>query len=164
MKSKLVVGLAAALTVTTLVVAALAQTPNNGRPDDRVRNFSFVEERPPATTTVTVETPHNVPFGPFPGADQLRTNASAQLEMDRLVRQLSEAKSDADREDLKTKMTQALEKQFDQRQRRHEAEIEALEAQVKKLKDLVRARNENRREIVSRRLEQILREAQGLGW
>ena len=40
--------------------------------------------------------------------------------------------------------------------------ILAIDAQVKKLKELVRARNENRREIVSRRLEQILREAQGL--
>jgi hypothetical protein len=42
--------------------------------------------------------------------------------------------------------------------------ILAIDAQVKKLKELVRARTENRREIVSRRLEQIVREAQGLGW
>jgi hypothetical protein len=85
-------------------------------------------------------------------------------EADRLARQLGEAKSDVDRDKLKTKLGEVLEKQFDQRQRRHEAEIKALEAQVKKLRDLVEKRQENRREIIGRRLDQILREAQGLGW
>ena len=35
---------------------------------------------------------------------------------------------------------------------------------VKKLKELVRLRNEKRREIVAKRLEQVLRDAEGLGW
>jgi hypothetical protein len=81
-----------------------------------------------------------------------------------LARQLGEAKSDADREKLKAKLVEILEKQFDLKRRRHEAELEALEAQVKKLKDMVRVRGENRRQIISDRLEQILRDAQGLGW
>jgi hypothetical protein len=85
-------------------------------------------------------------------------------EADRLARQLGEARSDADRDQLKTKLGEVLGKQFDQRQKRHEAEIKALEAKVKKLRDLVEKRQENRREIIARRLEQILRESQGLGW
>ena len=85
-------------------------------------------------------------------------------EADRLARQLGEAKSDTERDQLKTKLGEVLEKQFDQRQKRHEAEIKALEAQVKKLRDLVEKRQENRREIIARRFDQILREAQGLGW
>jgi hypothetical protein len=78
-----------------------------------------------------------------------------------LARQLGEARPDADGGKLKAKLGEILEKQFDLKRRRHEAE---LEAQVKKLKDMVRVRGENRRQIISERLVRILRDAQGLGW
>jgi hypothetical protein len=90
--------------------------------------------------------------------------SSLAHEANQLARQLGEAKSEADRDKLRTRLGEVLEKQFDQRQKRHEAEIKALEAQVKKLRDLVEKRQENRREIIARRLDQILRESQGLGW
>jgi len=85
-------------------------------------------------------------------------------EIDRAVDQLGKAKSDAEKEKMKAELSQKLEKQFDQRQKRHEADIEALETQIKKLKELVKTRNDNRKEIVSRRLEQLVRDSQGLGW
>jgi hypothetical protein len=81
-----------------------------------------------------------------------------------LARQLGAAKSDGDREKIKGQLSDLLEKQFDQRQKRHEEEIKQLEAQIKKLKDLVDKRQENRREIISARLNQIVKESQGLGW
>jgi hypothetical protein len=81
-----------------------------------------------------------------------------------LVRKLGEAKTDNDKEKVKGKLGDVLEKQFDLRQKRHNQQIEALEAQVKKLKELVEKRKENRKEIVSKRLDQLQREAQGLGW
>ena len=83
---------------------------------------------------------------------------------DQLARQLAEAKSDSDRDKLRAKLGDVLEKQFDQRQKRHEGEIDALEDQIKKLRNLVQKRQENRREIIGRRLDQILKESQGLGW
>ncbi len=96
--------------------------------------------------------------------DYSNEEASIAQEANNLARQLGEAKSDADREKLLTKMGEILGKQFDERQKRHEGEIKELEAQVKKLKDLVSKRQENRREIISKRMEQVVREAQGLGW
>ena len=90
--------------------------------------------------------------------------ASISHEADQLARQLGEAKSEAERDKLMTKLGETLEKQFDQRQKRHEHEIQELETQVKKLKGLVSRRQENRREIIGKRMEQVLREAQGLGW
>ncbi|QEH31779.1 hypothetical protein OJF2_02440 [Aquisphaera giovannonii] len=105
--------------------------------------------------------------------DLARHRASSQLsakeasiaqEADSLARQLESADSDAKRSDLKAKLSEALGKQFDLRQERHQKEIEALEAQVKKLKDLVDKRKENRSEIISRRLDQVVRDAQGLGF
>lgn len=85
-------------------------------------------------------------------------------ETEKLARQLAKSKSDSERESLRAKLNDILEKQFDERQKKQKAESEALEAQVKKLKELIATRNENRREIISRRLEQVVRDAQGLGW
>jgi Xaa-Pro aminopeptidase len=81
-----------------------------------------------------------------------------------IVHQLKEAKSDSEVEKIKAQLDAALEKAFAMRQRRHTREIEELEAKVKTLKELVAKRQEKRREIVANRREQILREAQGLGW
>lgn len=81
-----------------------------------------------------------------------------------LAQQLASAKSDSDREKVQGQLVELLEKQFDQRQKRHEGEIKQLEEQIKKLKDLVGKRQENRREIIGARLSQIVKESQGLGW
>jgi hypothetical protein len=83
---------------------------------------------------------------------------------EQLVQQLAGAKSDSDRDKLKGQLAEILEKQFDQRQKRHEEELKELETQVKKLKDLVDKRQENRRDIIRARLTQIEKESQGLGW
>jgi hypothetical protein len=81
-----------------------------------------------------------------------------------LVQKLKDAKSDSEIEKLKGQLDEALEKSFAMRQKRHTQEIEELEAKVKSLKELVAKRQEKRREIVANRREQILRDAQGLGW
>jgi hypothetical protein len=84
-------------------------------------------------------------------------------ESEELVKQLGKAEGD-NKEKIRTKLTETLGKQFDARQKRHEGEIAALEAKIKKLKDMVQKRQDNRREIISRRQEQLVREADGLGW
>jgi hypothetical protein len=85
-------------------------------------------------------------------------------EADALAHQLASADSDTQRNELKAKLRDALSKQFDMRQKRHGQEIDALEAQVKKLKALVQKRQENRAEIIAHRLDQIVRESEGLGF
>jgi uncharacterized protein YicC (UPF0701 family) len=81
-----------------------------------------------------------------------------------LIRQLEAADSDARRTEIKAYLSESLSKQFDASQRRYGLRIEALEAQIKRLKDLVRKRQENRAEIISRKLDQIVRDSQGLGF
>ena len=95
---------------------------------------------------------------------QSQEEANLANESNEIAQQLGNAKSDTDREKLKTQLSTILEKQFELRQQRHKKEIESLEAEVKKLRNLVDKRQENRREIVAKRLDQILQEAQGLGW
>src|SRR5262249_46817650 len=60
--------------------------------------------------------------------------AAIARQADVLIGQLEAADSDARRNDIRAKLGEALGKQFDLRQKRHRLEIEALEAQVKKLK------------------------------
>lgn len=80
-----------------------------------------------------------------------------------LVKQLAKAEG-ADKDKIKAQLSEAIDKQFDLRQKRHESEITALENQLKKLKETVQKRQENRKDIVSKRLEQLIRESEGLGW
>jgi hypothetical protein len=83
---------------------------------------------------------------------------------EQLARSIGTARTEDEKDKLKYQLNEILEKQFDYRQQRHEHEIAELEAQVQKLRALVHKRQENRREIVARRLDVIVRDAEGLGW
>lgn len=63
-------------------------------------------------------------------------------------------------EELKGVLTET----FAVRQRAHEAEIAALEEQVRRLREQLERRKARQAEIVDLRLKQLLREADGLGW
>ncbi len=82
----------------------------------------------------------------------------------RLAKQIADAKSDTDKEKLRDKLKDVLNKAFDARQKQHEQEIAALEKQIDRLKKMVEKRQENKKEIIEERTKQLLREAQGLGW
>lgn len=86
------------------------------------------------------------------------------VEAQQLARRYAQEKGESGREQIKSQLTELLKEQFDARQKRHQEEIKELEDQIKKLKDQIEKRQENRQEIIARRLDQMLREAQGLGW
>jgi hypothetical protein len=176
--------LVAALSLTSLVGVALAQQSSSDAPTRRTTSARteaagprresedvFVPARAfnadPTTTTInsvpmTLFGQQGNVYKAFSAATSEETKLARNVEA--LVHRLAEAKNDSDRDKAKGELRDVLEKQFDLRQVRHDKEIDALEAQVKKLKDLVRKRNDNRREIISKRLDQILSDAEGLGW
>jgi hypothetical protein len=82
----------------------------------------------------------------------------------RLAKQLAEAKTDAEKEKLKESLKTLLNQQFDERQKHHEKELAALEEKVKKIKEMVAKRQENKKEIIDEKTKQLEREAKGLGW
>lgn len=169
MKSKLATSMVAALGVAAFAMSAPAQDRPQIQPQPALVPVNVAAPRAPegAGANVYYRTGYavgsNTPFGAFNWAP---TGEEANLahEADQLGRQLAEAKSDSDRDKIKSKLSEILEKQFDLRQHRHESEIEALETQVKKLKELVQKRQDNRRDIIAKRLDQVVRDAQGLGW
>lgn len=150
MYRKLVISGVSVLGLMTLVVSA-QQSPN---PDQQPSNFVQPGYQPGQNA-------------PLLGLYSSRHPRQEELELahksEELVKQLAKAEGDK-KEKIKDQLTETLGKQFDARQKRHQAELTALEAQVKKLKELVQKRQENRREIIGKRLDQLMREADGLGW
>ncbi len=189
MNAKLSIGLLATLGVPVLLASALAQQPASD--DSRSQSggsrtrFRFETPAPAGSSPLGVISEIAPRFVPSPdpavsvltedvhgyGTTYTLSNASTRNaenllthRADELAKKLGEAKSDADRSQIKTELSELLEKQFNLRQKRHQEEIAGLEAKVKKLKELVEKRQENRREIIAKRLDQILSSAEGLGW
>jgi peptidoglycan hydrolase CwlO-like protein len=178
MKSKPAFTLLTALAFAALVAAALAQNPL--RPEGSRSSDERPKGAPAGDTYVTDPTFKVNP--PFARSDQVPSNFRLGWSVDQgprprdteemglahradqLIHQLEAAGTDVQRSEIKAKLSEILSKQFDARQKRHRQEIEALEAKVTKLKELVRKRQESREEIVTRRLEQLMRDTQGLGW
>lgn len=81
-----------------------------------------------------------------------------------LIQQYGQTDDDQQRDNVKEQLSETLAKQFDVQQQLREHEIAKIEAKVKKLRDLITKRTDARKSIIDRRLDQLLREADGLGW
>jgi hypothetical protein len=92
--------------------------------------------------------------------------ADAQMQQvsQTLLGQYSEADDDDARSQVKDKLAETLEKQFSVQQQLREREVAKIEARVKKLREVINKRNDARRSIIDKRLDQLIREAEGLGW
>jgi hypothetical protein len=133
---------------------------------------------PAAPPPVTVQVaPGNLyaPSGPmlYPGAPPADdpemnelTGQDQQLEQEvqSLARQLAGTDDDKTKADLKEKLAATLERQFDAQQKLRQREISRIEARVQKLRELVQKRTESRRKIIDNRFDQLLNDAEGLGW
>ncbi|HET6882566.1 MAG TPA: hypothetical protein VFI31_20535 [Pirellulales bacterium] len=125
---------------------------------------------PPATYN-SVQAPYGAVQGGWgpPAADPELAELTSQdqqleVEVQTLARQLADSDDDKQRAELKPRLAAALEKQFDAQQKLREMEISRIEARVQKLRDLVRKRTDSRRKIIDNRYEQLLNDAEGLGW
>ncbi len=172
MKSKLALSLVIVPCLGILVASAVAQTfqsttgQQNQAANARLNQSNFVPDSRVSPFGVNGTqhgqrgaTEYGTPF--FRHGDDVESSGPS---ITPLVEQLKEAKTDTDRDKIKVQLKEVLDTQFAAHQQRHEKELADLESKVKKLKDLVAKRQENRREIVANRLDQIMRDAQGLGW
>jgi len=189
MKATLSIGLLATIGVPLLLASALAQQQGDyvrptpaSRATDIIRAQTAEPVRSSQLGVISETAPRFVPVpeasfmsspidgpnsAPIYGLSTVSTNSAESVlarRAEEMARKLGEAKSESERSQIKTELTDLLEKQFGLRQKRHQEEIAALEAKVKKLKELVEKRQENRREIIAKRLDQILSNAEGLGW
>ena len=88
---------------------------------------------------------------------------SAPSNLDRLAQKAADADGDA-REVALSDLRNALADRFDAAQADREQDLAALEAKVKRLRELHDKRAAAKADIVARRAEALLRAAEGLGW
>jgi hypothetical protein len=82
----------------------------------------------------------------------------------KLVDQWKASKEPAERDRVEKALRQTLTSEFNARLTAHEREIKELEEKVRQLRARLNLRREKQDEIVDHRLQQLLRDAQGLGW
>jgi len=88
----------------------------------------------------------------------------AQSEQQRILGRYARSTGESERSGLKAALVMVLDQQFDLQQQERWAEIAAIEARVRRLREMLEKRNRARQTIVEERLAQLLREAEGLGW
>ena len=153
--------------LTVVLAAGLAVI----KPGDVFSQQTRVELRPVQITRPgeTVTIPHvvgqQVQEAESDETTQLN-HLDAQLgqQAESLVKQLADATDEKDRAKLTENLQETLTQQFDTQQKVRELEVVAIEARAKKLRDVINKRNDGRRSIIDKRLDQLLREAEGLGW
>jgi uncharacterized protein YPO0396 len=99
------------------------------------------------------------------GADPLAVElAEAEMQANAALEAYQQTEDETARHAIKADLTQALVRQFDVQQKRRMGELEEIEGRVKKLRDLIEKRNQARQTIVSKRVDQLLSDIDGLGW
>ncbi len=99
-----------------------------------------------------------------PDSQLEQAHSKLNREGESLASQYAEATDDAERQKIKAQLAELLGRQFELQQQIREDEVAQLESRVKKLRSVIEKRKEARQSIVNNRLEQLLRDAEGLGW
>jgi hypothetical protein len=124
---------------------------------------AFPGVQPPPVPSATVRR-----GGPLGGEGSSTSLRSQDYEFGRqaesLAAQFGAAKDGVDRDKIRTLLREVLDKQFAVHHQRREEELAKLEARVRSLREILTKRSEQRQTIVDRRLEQLIRDAEGLGW
>jgi hypothetical protein len=106
--------------------------------------------------------------GAEPDEPELNKLRQADAAMGKQADQLAEryaASEDAEqRNAIKAELTEHLTNHFSVQQQIRDRELARVEARVKKLRELTQKRREAQKTIVEQRLDQLVREAEGLGW
>lgn len=71
---------------------------------------------------------------------------------------------EVDQKKIKRELREALTRQFDLQRKRRELEVTRIEERLRKLREQIKKRNDARETIIDRRLDQLVNEAEGLGW
>jgi hypothetical protein len=136
--------------------SAPERAPDKGNP----LYYPLQNHNGPYSSTYIVE-----PAGQDPEMQKLVSEeGKLEREVAGLRRDYARIENDKKRFEIKTKLGDLLSKQFDVQQNRLDMELTRLETQVKKLRDLMKKRTDAKQTIVDKHLDQIIREAEGLGW
>ncbi len=152
----------------------LGTTPNSGSPLGRLPGLPGMEggmgmAGGPGMGSGMIGGGLSMPGGMMgmPGgmiSEDVQAEHRLAYETRQIVDRYSNSEDESEKQKLIGKLAETVEQHFDLRQAIREKEIKALEAQVKKLRELHDRRNSERDRIVNDRVDLLLRDASGLGW
>jgi hypothetical protein len=90
--------------------------------------------------------------------------ANFQQESSKLAHQYVKAEKEDDKKNIRKKLADVLAKQFDAQVERQQKDLADLEKQIASLKALLKKRTDAKTTIIDRRMEQLIQDAEGLGW
>jgi hypothetical protein len=93
-----------------------------------------------------------------------QVEAQASQESAEILSRYAATDNAADQKELKAKLRTALEDQFRVQLKRQQLELARIEERVRKLREQFKKRTDTRDMIIDRRLDQLINEAEGLGW
>ncbi len=99
------------------------------------------------------------PFGMRQNDPEMEKLMQADFKLDRESHELAsqyQQASKADRDGIKKKLDEVVAKQFEARQQRRELELKRLEDEIKKIRDRIDKGNSDKKQIVDRRVNQLL--------
>jgi hypothetical protein len=109
------------------------------------------------------------PDNAFPGYTMLGQNGqpywvNVQDQSAQLVHDYVKAEKDDEKKEIRKKLADALGKQFDAHMEQQQKELVALERQIADLRAILKKRQDAKTDIIDRRMDQLIRDAEGLGW
>jgi hypothetical protein len=97
-------------------------------------------------------------------AELMQSEATLARGAEDLVAKYAETQTAAERKEIAAELRNTLAKQFDAQRQRREIELRRIEEHLRKLREQAKKRDDARETIIDRRREQLLNEAEGLGW
>jgi hypothetical protein len=107
-------------------------------------------------------TPWSYAFGH--GGASYFTYSQFQSQAAELARKLANAKDEDEKSRIREKLTEVLNQSFDEHMKQQQKELDQLEEQIRSLRTLMKKRAAAKNTIVERRIEQLIQDADGLGW
>ena len=132
----------------------------------------FGQTPQPNVVEVTKSPPRALYYGPASLAGQAVYLAhdggpnpyELQADSAQLAQQYVKAEKESEKSDLRKKLQDSLNKQFDMHIDQQQKELKELEKQIAHLRSVLEKRQESKESIVKRRMDQLIHEAEGLGW
>jgi molecular chaperone DnaK (HSP70) len=91
-------------------------------------------------------------------------HANAQHQAADLARQYIKAEKESEKKEIRRKLTDTLNELFDEHIQQQQKELEELDKQIAELRAVLKKRASAKTTIVDRRIEQLIQDADGLGW
>jgi septal ring factor EnvC (AmiA/AmiB activator) len=81
-----------------------------------------------------------------------------------LAKQYVDSKKEDEKRSIRKELTNVLTQQFDHQIQEQQKELDDLEKQIANLRSVLKKRLEAKSTIIDRRIEQLIQDAEGLGW